>query len=151
MREHVFGELDVDKDRFISMDEFLKGTQREEFEKDEGWKVLEYVLLTIQAPKSRQQNLCLQNFKIDLDHCSSANRQHYHTYSDKRQDYIPFYHKNLDLSLKMDLDFEVYFYSAIYSRTSMAETRMAHLPCLTRIVLDSLILLETNAITADLG
>ena len=63
MREHVFGELDVDKDRFISMDEFLKGTQREEFEKDEGWKVLEYVLLTIQAPKNRQQN-----FKIDLDH-----------------------------------------------------------------------------------
>ena len=39
MREHVFGELDHDKDHFISLDEFLNYTASQEFEKDEGWKV----------------------------------------------------------------------------------------------------------------
>jgi hypothetical protein len=39
MREHVFGELDGDKDRLISMGEFLNYTASQEFQKDEGWKV----------------------------------------------------------------------------------------------------------------
>ena len=39
MREHVFGELDHDKDHFISIEEFLNYTGSQEFEKDEGWKV----------------------------------------------------------------------------------------------------------------
>lgn len=41
MREHVFSEIDVDKDFLISVDEFMKGTQGEEYEKDEGWKTLD--------------------------------------------------------------------------------------------------------------
>ena len=41
MREHVFGELDGNKDHFIDMDEFLNYTNSQEFEKDEGWKVCE--------------------------------------------------------------------------------------------------------------
>merc|ERR1712228_746099 len=40
-REHVFGEVDKDKDYLISLDEFMKGTQGEEFEKDEGWKTVD--------------------------------------------------------------------------------------------------------------
>ena len=39
MREHVFGELDHDKDKLISLQEFLNYTASQEFEKDEGWKV----------------------------------------------------------------------------------------------------------------
>lgn len=39
MREHVFEELDQDKDRLISMEEFIKYTESAEFQKDEGWKV----------------------------------------------------------------------------------------------------------------
>ena len=39
MREHVFGELDHDKDRLISMAEFLNYTASAEFDKDEEWKV----------------------------------------------------------------------------------------------------------------
>ena len=39
MREHVFGELDADKDHMISKEEFLKYTASADFEKDEGWKV----------------------------------------------------------------------------------------------------------------
>jgi len=41
MREHVFGEIDKDKDFLISMEEFMKGTQGENFEKDEGWKTVD--------------------------------------------------------------------------------------------------------------
>lgn len=38
MREHVFSEVDKDKDFLISMDEFITGTQGDNYEKDEGWK-----------------------------------------------------------------------------------------------------------------
>merc|ERR1719378_746358 len=41
MREHVFGEIDKDKDFLISMEEFMKGTQGESYEKDEGWKTVD--------------------------------------------------------------------------------------------------------------
>ena len=41
MREHVFKESDKDKDRMISYDEFLAETQRDEFNKDEGWDTLD--------------------------------------------------------------------------------------------------------------
>ena len=41
MREHVFKESDKDKNRMISYDEFLAETQRDEFNKDEGWDTLD--------------------------------------------------------------------------------------------------------------
>ena len=41
MREHVFSEVDKDKDFLISLDEFILGTQGENYEKDEGWKPLD--------------------------------------------------------------------------------------------------------------
>lgn len=41
MREHVFTEVDKDKDFLISMDEFIQGTQGDNYEKDEGWKTLD--------------------------------------------------------------------------------------------------------------
>ena len=39
MREHVFTEIDKDKDKMISLDEFLKATKEKEFEKNPEWKV----------------------------------------------------------------------------------------------------------------
>jgi len=41
MREHVFNEIDKDKDRMISKNEFLDATNAREFEKNEGWKSIE--------------------------------------------------------------------------------------------------------------
>ncbi|XP_052235551.1 nucleobindin-2-like isoform X2 [Dreissena polymorpha] len=41
MREHVFSEIDLDKDRLISQEEFMKYTKSNEFEKDEGWKTVD--------------------------------------------------------------------------------------------------------------
>merc|ERR1719400_2771407 len=41
MREHVFKESDKDKNRMISYDEFLAETQKDEFNKDEGWETLD--------------------------------------------------------------------------------------------------------------
>merc|ERR1712227_1133572 len=41
MREHVFKESDKNKDRMISYDEFLAETQRDEYNKDEGWDTLD--------------------------------------------------------------------------------------------------------------
>lgn len=41
MREHVFKEVDKDKDGLISKKEFLDMTQNETFDHDEGWKGLD--------------------------------------------------------------------------------------------------------------
>ena len=39
MREHVMNEVDQDKDKLISLKEFMESTRGDEFEKDEGWEV----------------------------------------------------------------------------------------------------------------
>ena len=39
MREHVFNEIDKDKDQFVSMKEFLESTNSDDFDTDEEWDV----------------------------------------------------------------------------------------------------------------
>ena len=39
MREHVMNEIDKDKNRMISLEEFVASTQQTEFKKNEEWKV----------------------------------------------------------------------------------------------------------------
>ncbi|XP_066581337.1 nucleobindin-2 isoform X2 [Prorops nasuta] len=41
MREHVFSEADINKDGFISYEEFIEQTKRPDFQQDEGWEGLE--------------------------------------------------------------------------------------------------------------
>lgn len=41
MRQHVFTEIDQDKDKMISLKEFIDATQKKEFEKNEEWKSVE--------------------------------------------------------------------------------------------------------------
>ncbi len=39
MREHVFNEVDRDRNKVISLKEFLASTNDEKFEQEEGWEV----------------------------------------------------------------------------------------------------------------
>ena len=39
MREHVMSEVDRNKDRMISLEEFLDSTKQDEFQKDDPWEV----------------------------------------------------------------------------------------------------------------
>jgi hypothetical protein len=39
MREHVFTEIDKNKDRMVSLEEFIDATRNKEFERNEEWKV----------------------------------------------------------------------------------------------------------------
>jgi len=41
MREHIFNETDTNKDHLISREEFLKMTEQQEFQQDDGWKGLD--------------------------------------------------------------------------------------------------------------
>nr|DBA17691.1 TPA: hypothetical protein GDO54_003102 [Pyxicephalus adspersus] len=41
MREHVMNEVDVDKDRLINLEEFLRATEKREFLEPDGWEMLE--------------------------------------------------------------------------------------------------------------
>jgi len=40
MREHVMNEVDENRDKLISLDEFIKSTKSKEFTKDKEWKVI---------------------------------------------------------------------------------------------------------------
>ena len=42
MREHVMTEIDKDKDRMVSLQEFIASTQQSEFKQNEEWKVIEF-------------------------------------------------------------------------------------------------------------
>ncbi|XP_056622262.1 nucleobindin-2b [Triplophysa dalaica] len=41
MREHVINEVDTNKDRLVSLDEFMAATNKKEFVQQEGWETLE--------------------------------------------------------------------------------------------------------------
>lgn len=41
MREHVYKEADVNRDRLISYDEFMDQTKKQEFQRDEGWDTVD--------------------------------------------------------------------------------------------------------------
>lgn len=41
MREHVFNEVDLNRDRLISWEEFKRMSEQPNFEKDEGWKTID--------------------------------------------------------------------------------------------------------------
>ncbi len=39
MREHVMNEIDRDKNRMVSLQEFIDSTQQKEYKENEEWKV----------------------------------------------------------------------------------------------------------------
>lgn len=41
MREHVFGEVDQNKDGLINYNEFIDQTKKQEFQEDKGWETLD--------------------------------------------------------------------------------------------------------------
>lgn len=41
MREHVFNEVDLNRDRLISWEEFKRMSEQPDFEKDDGWKTID--------------------------------------------------------------------------------------------------------------
>jgi len=43
MREHVMTEIDKNRDRLISLEEFLESTRQDEFKKDEAWEVMKQI------------------------------------------------------------------------------------------------------------
>ncbi len=43
MREHVMNEIDMDKNRVVSLQEFIDSTQEKEYKKNEEWKVCAFL------------------------------------------------------------------------------------------------------------
>uniref|UniRef100_A0A673TQ15 EF-hand domain-containing protein n=1 Tax=Suricata suricatta TaxID=37032 RepID=A0A673TQ15_SURSU len=44
MREHVMNEVDANKDRLVTLEEFLKATEKKEFLEPDSWETLDHVL-----------------------------------------------------------------------------------------------------------
>ncbi|XP_054851389.1 nucleobindin-1 [Eublepharis macularius] len=58
MREHVMKNVDLNKDRLVNLDEFLKSTQRKDFNEADGWKTVEETQVYSEAE--------LQRFEAEL-------------------------------------------------------------------------------------
>ncbi|ETE70283.1 Nucleobindin-1 [Ophiophagus hannah] len=58
MREHVMKNVDLNKDRLVTLDEFVKSTQRKEFNEADGWETVEETQIYSEAE--------LQRFEAEL-------------------------------------------------------------------------------------
>uniref|UniRef100_A0A8C5WZF8 Nucleobindin-1 n=1 Tax=Laticauda laticaudata TaxID=8630 RepID=A0A8C5WZF8_LATLA len=58
MREHVMRNVDLNKDRLVTLDEFVKSTQRKEFNEADGWETVEETQIYSEAE--------LQRFEAEL-------------------------------------------------------------------------------------
>ncbi|XP_062993481.1 nucleobindin-1 [Elgaria multicarinata webbii] len=58
MREHVMTNVDLNRDRLVTLDEFLKSTQKKEFNEVDGWKTVEETQVYSEAE--------LQRFEAEL-------------------------------------------------------------------------------------
>ncbi|KAL8176813.1 UNVERIFIED_CONTAM: Nucleobindin-1 [Gekko kuhli] len=58
MREHVMKNVDLNRDRLVNLDEFLKSTQKKEFNEADGWKTVEETQVYSEAE--------LQRFEAEL-------------------------------------------------------------------------------------
>ncbi|KAJ6654411.1 hypothetical protein lerEdw1_007004 [Lerista edwardsae] len=87
MREHVMKNVDLNRDRLVTLDEFLKSTQKKEFNEADGWETVdeteiyseeelqrfeaklaaEEAKLGQQAEQLRQQHEELQQRQVELD------------------------------------------------------------------------------------
>ncbi|XP_044303954.1 nucleobindin-1 [Varanus komodoensis] len=87
MREHVMTNVDLNRDRLVTLDEFLQSTQKKEFNEVDGWKTVEETQvyseaelqrfeaelmaqeakLSQQAEQLRQQHQELQQRQVELD------------------------------------------------------------------------------------
>ncbi|CAI5790714.1 nucleobindinnucleobindin-1 [Podarcis lilfordi] len=87
MREHVMHNVDLNKDRLVTLEEFLKSTQKKEFNEADGWETVEETQvyseaelqrfeaelaaqqaeLGRQAEQLRQQHQELQQRQVELD------------------------------------------------------------------------------------
>jgi len=63
MREQVYGEMDANRDRFISLDEFLAFTHKKAFEEDEGYQGLDEQQLYDEEEYKRFQEERLQQLR----------------------------------------------------------------------------------------
>nr|XP_033784349.1 nucleobindin-2 isoform X2 [Geotrypetes seraphini] len=56
MREHVMNEVDINKDRLITMEEFVKATEKREFLEPESWETLDQQLLYTEEDLKEYEN-----------------------------------------------------------------------------------------------
>lgn len=66
MREHVFKEVDKDKDGLISRQEFLDMTRTQEFEQDNGWKGLDEQQIYTQEELQRFMQMREQQMQMAM-------------------------------------------------------------------------------------
>lgn len=67
MREHVMKEIDANKDRLVSLDEFMMSTKRDDFKEKEEWETLEQrSQFTEEELKEFERHLSNQKNAIDM-------------------------------------------------------------------------------------
>ncbi|XP_044125885.1 nucleobindin-2 isoform X2 [Bufo gargarizans] len=92
MREHVMSEVDVDKDRLINLEEFLRATEKREFLEPDGWETLdEQQLYTEEELQEFEKHISktedeLKRKKEELDRQQEElHKQHQHIQAQRQE------------------------------------------------------------------
>jgi len=74
MREHVFNEVDLNRDRLISWEEFKRMSEQPNFENDEGWKTIDQneiytndELKQFEHQRQQQIDQMIQNGQVSIN------------------------------------------------------------------------------------
>lgn len=73
MREHVFNEVDLNRDRLIDWEEFKRMSEQPDFEKDDGWKTIDQneiytseELKKFEQQRQQQIDQMIQNGRVSV-------------------------------------------------------------------------------------
>lgn len=73
MREHVFNEVDLNRDRLIDWEEFKRMSEQPDFEKDDGWKTIDQneiytseELKKFEEQRQQQIDQMIQNGRVSI-------------------------------------------------------------------------------------
>ncbi|XP_061750488.1 nucleobindin-2-like [Nerophis ophidion] len=75
MREHVMNEVDTNKDRLVSLSEFLAATNKEEFHQKEEWETLEHNSLFTEEELTAYEQQLANEEKMIIDKAADLQKQ----------------------------------------------------------------------------
>nr|XP_057932236.1 nucleobindin-2-like [Doryrhamphus excisus] len=75
MREHVMNEVDTNKDRLVSLSEFLAATNKQEFQEKEEWETLDQNPLFTEEELAAYEQQLVKEEKIIIDKAADLQKQ----------------------------------------------------------------------------
>ncbi|XP_026524106.1 nucleobindin-2 [Notechis scutatus] len=98
MREHVMNEIDINKDRLITMEEFIRSTEKKEFSEPESWETLDQKpVFTEEELKEFESHISQQEDEL---HKQTLELQKKKEELSQQQDFLQAQKQELEMAIK---------------------------------------------------